>query len=853
MSADDLYKLLAARREIDEALLGNHSREVAVLFTDMVDSTRIFEERGDIEGLALVRRHNELLFPVVEAHHGRVVKTIGDAIMAVFEDPADAVRCAAAMQRALAANRPRSGTDEVHVRIGVHAGRAMLDGDDVFGDTVNTAARVQSKAGPDEVLISAGLYERVAGVIDLPVEPAGTLTLKGKAEPVPVVRLLWHPGPKAAAAPSPAVSVSPRPSPRRRWALSAAVAGLLIAGAAGSLLSRGPSPAPVGSPPALADQAAAIPAGSSEPIDRGYAIIVGVNSSMDEGVASLRYADDDAVKYAQLFGRMRHEVQLLTVLDEESRLAHPELAGQAKVPERRSLERAIAEVRGRIARDHGEGRSAALYFVYVGHGAREKDGEGYVSLVDDKLTRSELHDLLLRVPENPDERPDFVHLIIDACSAYFVVNARGDELKVEEQGYQQYAKMLFGEPAPERSPHVGMLLATSGDVTVHEWSAYRGGVFSHLVRSGLSGAADVDIDGRVTYGELGAFIAAAGQALREPKARLEVPVRPPPPAVLAPLAERRRFQPRELLILDPAIDGHFQIESDRGERLIDLHKPKGLPAIFALWGSGRYYLSGAQGEALLDFSKKDFLAASALSFAQPRQMARGPIDEAYRQDLFTEPFNGSFYRGWCSTRSLPVSKGLAPGDVPEDLKELLPSLPAGVAAFFDSQPAGDIAASHAAPRGEAAPPANTGPVRVSVLDFQHVGGEEANYSRAFQDTVTTELALVQDIVLTERVALHLSVGELELTHRGGFDPEKLAPLGKLHGSEVAVLGGWQQAGGQMRVTARFVEVKTGIILHGIKVQRAARQVMDLQDDLAEEVRLAIPILKAKMRPAAESP
>lgn len=97
----DLADLLEQRRAIDRELQAKHAAAVAVLFTDSVGSTACFEQRGDLECLALVHRHNDRLFPLVEAWHGRIVKMIGDAIMAVFEDVGHAVSAAVAMQQVL--------------------------------------------------------------------------------------------------------------------------------------------------------------------------------------------------------------------------------------------------------------------------------------------------------------------------------------------------------------------------------------------------------------------------------------------------------------------------------------------------------------------------------------------------------------------------------------------------------------------------------------------------------------------------------------------------------------------------------------------------------------------------------
>lgn len=125
-------------------------RRVTVLFTDIVGSTRFWEEHGDTVGRLMVDRHNRLLFPIVRAYGGRVLKTIGDSIMASFRKPHKALLAAIAMQQAVAAEEALG----IEVRIGMHTGEALVEHGDVFGDAVNVAARVEGMADGGQVLVS---------------------------------------------------------------------------------------------------------------------------------------------------------------------------------------------------------------------------------------------------------------------------------------------------------------------------------------------------------------------------------------------------------------------------------------------------------------------------------------------------------------------------------------------------------------------------------------------------------------------------------------------------------------------------------------------------------------------------
>ena len=94
MDNDELQELLHTRAQVNQELEKMRT-PVTILFSDIKGSTPYFEKKGDLEGMAMINRHNGILFPVIEAEGGHVVKTIGDAIMARFDDPVAAVKAAA--------------------------------------------------------------------------------------------------------------------------------------------------------------------------------------------------------------------------------------------------------------------------------------------------------------------------------------------------------------------------------------------------------------------------------------------------------------------------------------------------------------------------------------------------------------------------------------------------------------------------------------------------------------------------------------------------------------------------------------------------------------------------------------
>ena len=190
MEEEKLDEIL--KEEPDVAVVDeSHRTPVTILLSDIKGSTAYFEKHGDIKGMAMVERHNGLLFPCVENNSGRIVKTIGDAIMALFNDPVDAVTAAADMQKALASdNSGRSEGEKILVRIGVHTGLGLLRNNDVFGDVVNAAAKVQGQALHDQILITDSLLAPAA-TAGFQVGKIGRARMKGKDEPIDVYALGW--------------------------------------------------------------------------------------------------------------------------------------------------------------------------------------------------------------------------------------------------------------------------------------------------------------------------------------------------------------------------------------------------------------------------------------------------------------------------------------------------------------------------------------------------------------------------------------------------------------------------------------------------------------------------------------
>ncbi|HTM46103.1 MAG TPA: DUF5939 domain-containing protein [Polyangiaceae bacterium] len=180
--------------EIIRSSEGLGVRDITILFTDLKGSTEMYDRIGDLKAFALVNQHFDRLARAIIRHHGAVVKTIGDAVMASFETPSNAVFAARDMLREIEAFNREVGEREIVLKVGVHRGASIAvtlnDRLDFFGQTVNIAARVQGLADADEIYLTDDVY-RAAGVKDLLREMQVTpreVQLRGVQKPVAVYR-----------------------------------------------------------------------------------------------------------------------------------------------------------------------------------------------------------------------------------------------------------------------------------------------------------------------------------------------------------------------------------------------------------------------------------------------------------------------------------------------------------------------------------------------------------------------------------------------------------------------------------------------------------------------------------------
>ena len=188
-----IAKLLDLAREDPSYIvkLDKLRRTITVMFTDIQGSTAYFEKYGDAAGLVMVHHCNDALRKIVQEHCGRVIKTIGDGMLATFEECIPSVAAAVKMQHGLLdLNAVRAESDRVAIRVGIHYDTGIVRSHDVFGDVVNVASRIESVASPRQIVISDTLYQEVCNG-EFEIQKLGRFVLKGKKSERTLYEVIW--------------------------------------------------------------------------------------------------------------------------------------------------------------------------------------------------------------------------------------------------------------------------------------------------------------------------------------------------------------------------------------------------------------------------------------------------------------------------------------------------------------------------------------------------------------------------------------------------------------------------------------------------------------------------------------
>src|SRR5437899_5439247 len=192
---------MAEIRDFKKGRVGAPPREpmprrlAAIVAGDISGYSRLMQidEEGTHNRVKRIER--DLIEPTILEHHGKLVKTTGDGFLAIFDSPVEAVRCGIVIQQNMVGrNSSLPKHHWIEYRIGVNLGDVIIEPDDVFGDGVNIATRLEGIADPGQVYISGGIYEQIKHKLVCGYESLGDRKVKNITDPVRVYRVLPDPG-----------------------------------------------------------------------------------------------------------------------------------------------------------------------------------------------------------------------------------------------------------------------------------------------------------------------------------------------------------------------------------------------------------------------------------------------------------------------------------------------------------------------------------------------------------------------------------------------------------------------------------------------------------------------------------
>jgi hypothetical protein len=364
-----------------------------------------------------------------------------------------------------------------------------------------------------------------------------------------------------------------------------------------------------------------------------FAVVIGNNQSLDHRRPDLHYADDDAAKYFAILQTIAPERSfLLADFDEDTARLFPAVRARSTPPTRAELVRVGQDIASGVRSVMAGGGEADVYFVFAGHGDVDQ-GNGYIELADGRFTSDDLEQWLRAIPFSR------AHVILDSCNSFFMLSER-------KPGGRYYATSEdAARSLASRLPNVGVFLSTSAEGESFEWSELQSGVFSHVVRSGLLGAADADGDGDVSYLELAAFVATATADVANPNMRPHVFSRGPGGRDELPIVSGRgRTGARTFRLSDDA-PMRLRLRDRESVPLLDTNEEAGLALTLTLpdeWTEGAVIERagpGGMSAPLTTFAvpaTTGIVTLASLRPMAPRGAGRGPA-EIFRR-LFQRPF-----------------------------------------------------------------------------------------------------------------------------------------------------------------------------------------------------------------------
>jgi formylglycine-generating enzyme required for sulfatase activity/class 3 adenylate cyclase len=191
---DKIRDINSARNAKVPPRAGTPRRLAAIVAADISGYSRLMELDEEGTHVRVKRIQRDLVEPSITEHYGRLVKTTGDGFIAIFDSPVEAVRCGIVIQQNMAGRNTSLPKDHwIEYRIGINLGDVIIEEDDIYGDGVNLASRLENMADPGQVYISGGIYEQIKNKLVCGYESLGDRKVKNITDPVRVYRVLPDP------------------------------------------------------------------------------------------------------------------------------------------------------------------------------------------------------------------------------------------------------------------------------------------------------------------------------------------------------------------------------------------------------------------------------------------------------------------------------------------------------------------------------------------------------------------------------------------------------------------------------------------------------------------------------------
>ncbi|HEX2966321.1 MAG TPA: adenylate/guanylate cyclase domain-containing protein [Syntrophorhabdaceae bacterium] len=169
---------------------------IAVLFTDVVGSTKYFKKHGDIKGREMLRRHHRIAISIVEEFGGSLIKEVGDSVMVYFPDGLNALKAGIKMQHQFSShNKSAESHNQIHIRVGIHYGKVIVEEKDIYGDVVNVASKLTNLANGDQLFVSHVIYEMTKNTSGAKYELINFWNLKNVPIGLTIYKVIWEDSP----------------------------------------------------------------------------------------------------------------------------------------------------------------------------------------------------------------------------------------------------------------------------------------------------------------------------------------------------------------------------------------------------------------------------------------------------------------------------------------------------------------------------------------------------------------------------------------------------------------------------------------------------------------------------------